>query len=880
MAEVGSLSIPVRADLGPLNADLDRLRRQLGVTENQTRGLTREMSRMSVVTQSLTGFIRGAGLALAASFGGRVIIGTLASLEESMAAVAAVTRSTEEELSSIRDVVKELGATTEFTASQVADGFKFLGLAGFTAAESIAAIPQVLDLATSASMGLARAADIASNIMSAFGIAASNAAEVTDVLAAANARANTSIEQLGDGMKYVGPIAQSLGISVNDTAAAIGTLSNSGIQGSMAGTGLRRVLSSLVNATPQATRVLRDMGLTLEELNPTSNSLVDIVQRLADAGLNAEQAFTIFGDRGGPAISTLVENVSGLRELTGELQNVEGAASEMARTMRDQLGGDLKNLQSAIEAVVIAMGESGLTGVLRSTTQALTEVFRFIAENMDTVRNSVVGLAIAFSVQYVASVGAATAATAAFSGALRILRLAIAGTGIGAIAIILGDVAFKLYEAATAADELGESIEGVTEPARTLFDFLKDGADLIYATFDYLTSGIAAFFVGAFATIYENYANLINSIREGFDALGLTELLGMTPGFRLDPNSLTNLYNDLEAQTDAAFERVGLLAQKLAGEEVPELFDVGAVFDSLNSEEFDSVEELYEAWREKTVEVKEATTGLTEEQQKLADAYRDIIAGGREFIAAQELERQAIGLTELEANKLRYAFELLNEAERAGIAITPAVTEELTNLAHQMAEAEEATNRLRDAYDFAQDTFKGFFTDLKTELQNGASIWEAFGTAAVNALQKIADRALDLALSGIFDMIFGAFTGGGGNFLSGLLGFENGTSFAPGGVAVVGERGPELVHLPGGSQVIPNNRVIAPSQASFGGGGSFGTSRVALDVFVKDDGKIGAIARQEAGAVVETTIRDYDTNQLPDSVQRISTHPRMRHAPA
>src|SRR5690606_4774450 len=130
----------------------------------------------------------------------------------------------------------------------VADGFKFMGLAGWDAAQSIEAMPAVLNLATAASMDLARAADISSNIMSAFGLQASEAATVADTLAVANANANTSVEQLGDGMKYAGPVAQAFGISVGDTAAAIGTLSDAGIQGSMAGTSLRRVMSSLANA--------------------------------------------------------------------------------------------------------------------------------------------------------------------------------------------------------------------------------------------------------------------------------------------------------------------------------------------------------------------------------------------------------------------------------------------------------------------------------------------------------------------------------------------------------------------------------------------------------------------------------------------------------
>ena len=121
----------------------------------------------------------------ASAFAFRAVTQTLAGFENSMAQVAAITGATGSELAALRDIAKDLGATTEFSASQAADGLRFLGMAGFDAAESISAIPDVLNLATAASMDLAQAADITSNIMGAFGIAATNAHEAADVLGAA-----------------------------------------------------------------------------------------------------------------------------------------------------------------------------------------------------------------------------------------------------------------------------------------------------------------------------------------------------------------------------------------------------------------------------------------------------------------------------------------------------------------------------------------------------------------------------------------------------------------------------------------------------------------------------------------------------------------------
>lgn len=329
---------------------------------------------------AVTSAMKRAAVAAAAAAGAAASIGqsirVISEFGSSMSQVSAITRATSADLERMRDIAKELGSTTEFTASQAADGLRFLGMAGFSAAEGVAAIPSVLDLATAASMDLATAADTASNIMSAFGIAAKDAADVSDVLAAAASRANTDVTQLGDAMAYVGPVASSLDIAMSDAAAAVGVLSDAGIQGSSAGTGLRRVLSSLANPTTKAADTLRSLGVSLESVNPQTNSLTDVVDRLSGVSLTAADALTIFGDRGGPAILALTSQTDRLSELTGELSDVDGEAKRMADTMRDNLSGDIKTLMSSVEGLILSLGEAGLTAILRGLVKAATAVAR------------------------------------------------------------------------------------------------------------------------------------------------------------------------------------------------------------------------------------------------------------------------------------------------------------------------------------------------------------------------------------------------------------------------------------------------------------------------------------------------------------------------
>jgi len=366
----------LEVDSGPIRGarqEMGRFAAEGKKTEKAAGGVTKSAAAMSAGMRRASSAIGAAVAGLAALSGS---IQVLSSFERQMSAVGAVSRATADEMAAMRSIAAELGSTTEFTATQAGEGLEFLARGGFSASESISAIPAILDLATAAAMGLGNAADISSNIMSAFGIAATDAASVADVLAAASSRANTDVEQLGTAMSFVGPVASALEIEMSDAAAAIGVLSDAGIQGSSAGTGLRRVLSSLANPTGEAKTALEGLGLELERLNPQTNDITEIVQRLSNAGLSAADALTIFGDRGGPAILALTSQTGRLRELTGALTDVEGESARMADTMRNNLGGDIDSLWSSVQGLIIALGDAGLTAVLRGVIGTVTAVTR------------------------------------------------------------------------------------------------------------------------------------------------------------------------------------------------------------------------------------------------------------------------------------------------------------------------------------------------------------------------------------------------------------------------------------------------------------------------------------------------------------------------
>lgn len=317
-----------------------------------------------------------------------ITVRTISEYTYAMSSVQAVTKATAADMVQLEKITRELGATTQFTSSQAAEGAKYLGMAGFTTNQILEALPATLDLAAAATLSMGQAADITSNIMSGFGLAANQAGKAADVLAAIASSANTDVTGMGSAMKYVGPIARSLGISMEDTAAAVGVLANQGIQGSMAGTGLKTSFSSLVGPTKAAKEAIKSLGIDLKDVNPQFNSLEDVIKRFAVAGLDAERAFTIFGQRGATAMLALTGDISGLEKLLKVTNNATGSAERMAKIMRDNVKGDADLLKSALTDLAFVIGDAGLTKAVRGFIQEATSMATSLGDLLSGINNN------------------------------------------------------------------------------------------------------------------------------------------------------------------------------------------------------------------------------------------------------------------------------------------------------------------------------------------------------------------------------------------------------------------------------------------------------------------------------------------------------------
>ncbi|TYF92238.1 phage tail tape measure protein [Klebsiella grimontii] len=372
-------------------------------TEQYSQALERERQRLAAVTRAQASYekaketgarLRGGGTmaiagAAAAGYTGGRFLAPAVGFDEEMSRVQALTRldKGDSQLAALRAQAKKLGAETAFTTRDAASGQAFLAMAGFTPQAIQAALPGVLNMALAGGMDLGESADIGSNILSQFTLPAGEMDRVSDVLTAAFTRTNTDLRSLGDTMKYAGPVASKLGISLEEAAGMAGILANNGLRGSDAGTAMRSSLARLASPTAGAAKALKQLGVSVSDasgkMRPVETILLDLYKATKKYGQVDQVGFfkDIAGEEAFVGLQTLVAGAGSgeLQKLVRELKGAGGEASAVAKKMADNLSGDLKNLDSAWEGFRIQIEET-IDGPLRKLTQNLSDVITAASE--------------------------------------------------------------------------------------------------------------------------------------------------------------------------------------------------------------------------------------------------------------------------------------------------------------------------------------------------------------------------------------------------------------------------------------------------------------------------------------------------------------------
>lgn len=320
---------------------------------------------------------------------GAAAVKTATDFEAGMSEVKAISGATGSEFDALRDKAIEMGAKTKFSASDSADAFKYMAMAGWDASQMMDGIAGIMDLAAASGEDLATTSDIVTDALTAFGLQASDSAHFAGVLAQASSKSNTNVGLMGETFKYVAPVAGALGYSIEDTAVAIGLMANSGIKGSQAGTALRSTITRLAKPVGEAKDAVEELKISITNtdgtMKPLSQTMVELREKFA--GLTEEQkaqyAAMLAGQEGMSGLLAIVNaSDEDFQKLTDEINNANGAAEDMASVMMDNTAGAVEQLKGALESAGILVGEK-FTLYIRKLAEWITglvEKFNSLSE--------------------------------------------------------------------------------------------------------------------------------------------------------------------------------------------------------------------------------------------------------------------------------------------------------------------------------------------------------------------------------------------------------------------------------------------------------------------------------------------------------------------
>ena len=844
--------MPGDVRIGGIYADVKTRNAQFlsGMRKNGE-ALRRQQRAVKALRRDINNFNRSAAImarriGLVAGVAAGFAIKSFAEFGETMAKVRGISGATGEQFELLKSQAEQLGRTTRFSARQAAEGQLFLAQAGFEVNEIITALPGTLRLAQAATIDLGEAADIVSNVLSAFGAEAEETARFGDILTAAITSANTDLRQLAEGLKLAAPVTHAFGITVETTSAAIGVLSNAGLQASIAGTGLRRVVGDLANPTGDFVNVLKELGLQASEVSVEQLGLADALQVLNDAQISATQSLRAFGKIGTPAFLNLVNNIDTIRTLEDAFARAAGITARLAKLQDDTLAGAFIRVKSAADGFGLKLLDvSGAGNALNDNMNALANTINALTDGLADNINRIVHIAQVLGLLFIARTGfvrgifraaknvallgtgltAAARATAVLRGAFFALSRAFAPFLIIEALIQIGTFVYKL----------GDVLE---ESKITWRNFAIDIGKILLDEFN-----------KSFVNLYELIGN-VPGLR-GISQQAIYEIQGLhfeqtgrdISGGRL----LTEYQTRQNALIDELRERYGRLNEKLAAT----LAQDDNARNRHNAQQIrNQIKETQAQWEQAILDLHANTKRFTDATAATASstlgaslaalqtAYDDWLAGVAELYTG--IGEGAV--VDPELDKLRAELAAVKkEIEEAAAAVeaqgevaadTAVNINELGNAYSNLGNsANENLERLTDGQyalrNIANETgraFGGFFNSLVRGFDSASDAAKAFGAAIIesvlnNLIAIPLGNALSTAIQGFFTP---AFQPGTGNYNDPNLGIgyaaEGGYRR---GLTLVGEQGPELVDFRNPARVYPNEDLAAAI-----GGGSGGTSQV------------------------------------------------------
>jgi TP901 family phage tail tape measure protein len=476
--------------------------------------------------QDAGGKMQAAGQGMAASFGTATVaigagLGVAAKkamdFEAQLDRVGAIADATDAELVALRESALELGASTSKSATEIAQGQEALAALGFTAKEIIGAMPGVISAAEASGSDMAQTAEVMASTLNIFGMEASKATDVADVLAKT---ANVSAADLTDmqfALKYAGPPAAALGISLEELSASIGIMTNAGMKGEQAGTTLRSGLLALLDPSKENAEMMETMGIQITDASGNFvglSQLIENMQSSMEGMTDTQKAANLASLVGTEAVSGMLSLMAAgpteIDKMTAALENSGGASAEAAQKMKDNLKGTLDELSGSFETMQISIGTALAPAIsaIANALQSLTDKFNSLSPN--TQKFIAIGAAL---------IGILTGVVAVFGFLLM---------GIGGVVAAIGTIGLPVAAVIAAVMALGAvfavayaKIQPFREGVNKVFSAVKDiilkaiGAATTF--FKEKLTQIKAFWDTNGAQILKAFSNVFNAIKAVID---------------------------------------------------------------------------------------------------------------------------------------------------------------------------------------------------------------------------------------------------------------------------------------------------------------------------------------------------------------------------
>lgn len=473
----------------------------------------------STLTKTVTTPILGLGTAA---------VKVTSDFESAMSKVSAISGATGGDLDKLNQKAQEMGAKTKFSATESAEAFTYMAMAGWKTQDMLDGIDGIMNLAAADGLDLATTSDIVTDALTAFGLSASDSGHFADVLAKASSNANTNVSMLGESFKYAAPVAGALGYSAEDTAIALGLMANAGIKGSQGGTALRGSLTRLIKPTDDAAALMEQYGLSMTNADGSMKSLSEVMGMLRDrlGGLTeaeqAQVAAQIFGQEAMSGMLAIINaSDSDYAKLTDAIYDADGAAQQMANTMLDNLSGQLTLLKSALEGLAIQFGEI-LMPYIKQFVVWLQNLTQKLQEMTPEQKEQVVKWA---------------AIAAAIGPVLMVLGKLT--SSVGSIITTFGKIPGALVKAKSAFSAVGAAIGGISAPVVAVVAVIgvliaafvnlwktnEEFRNKMTAIWDGIKSKFESFAQGivdrlnALGFDFENFGEVVKAIWDGFCSL-------------------------------------------------------------------------------------------------------------------------------------------------------------------------------------------------------------------------------------------------------------------------------------------------------------------------------------------------------------------------